>query len=467
MTGRATVSATGAGIAERGRSVLGLEGTDLDPRLERTEHTECRSFAMHVTAGWRLSPYFHLEMRSSGCDRPVEARAPHSGLRCTNPSLYNSRVGDNPYRRTGVGGSHENEYVRPVVALHCVLMAVLSVSVASGQDRMTGRMLATRSEIIAPHGMAATSQPLATQIALDILKQGGSAVDAAIAANAALGLMNRQGPGSAATVLPSSGTPRRTTSGINASGRSLPRSRWTSSSRLDSPEYRARTSSVTVPGCVDGGSSFTPVSATAHGGDPRAGDRYAREGSGERTHRLLLERSVSVLRTTGFRETFMRAAAPPKRRDVHEPGPRRHVRSPGEGRRTFLQRADRTDHRSFMRRKAASSGTRSRDHTSEWSSRFRRTTWIRRLGTAAERAGNHGPPDAQDSRRIRHRCDGFGSVGHIHALSKRRTRFRGPRGISCGSRLQRDSIDVLSRRSTPPRGASSSHPTGPRCVTTR
>jgi gamma-glutamyltranspeptidase/glutathione hydrolase len=37
--------------------------------------------------------------------------------------------------------------------------------------------------------MAATAQPLATEIAIDILKQGGSAVDAAIAANAALGLM--------------------------------------------------------------------------------------------------------------------------------------------------------------------------------------------------------------------------------------------------------------------------------------
>lgn len=64
-----------------------------------------------------------------------------------------------------------------------------------GQDRVTGKPWATRSEVIAQHGMAATSQPLATQIALDVLKQGGSAVDAAIAANAALGLMEPTGCG--------------------------------------------------------------------------------------------------------------------------------------------------------------------------------------------------------------------------------------------------------------------------------
>ena len=64
-----------------------------------------------------------------------------------------------------------------------------------GYDRVAGRAHASRSEVIAPHGMAATSQPLATQIALDILKAGGSAVDAAIAANAALGLMEPTGNG--------------------------------------------------------------------------------------------------------------------------------------------------------------------------------------------------------------------------------------------------------------------------------
>jgi len=74
------------------------------------------------------------------------------------------------------------------------LASVLSAT-AHSADRITGASFASRSEVIAQHGMAATSQPLASQIALDILKQGGTAVDAAIAANAALGLMEPTGNG--------------------------------------------------------------------------------------------------------------------------------------------------------------------------------------------------------------------------------------------------------------------------------
>jgi gamma-glutamyltranspeptidase/glutathione hydrolase len=61
--------------------------------------------------------------------------------------------------------------------------------------RPSGSLVPTRSEVIATHGMAATSQPLASQVALDVLKRGGTAVDAAIAANATLGLMEPTGNG--------------------------------------------------------------------------------------------------------------------------------------------------------------------------------------------------------------------------------------------------------------------------------
>lgn len=75
------------------------------------------------------------------------------------------------------------------------LIAALSTCSVFAADRITGRAFATRSEVFAQHGMVATSQPLATQIGLDILKRGGTAVDAAIAANAALGLMEPTGNG--------------------------------------------------------------------------------------------------------------------------------------------------------------------------------------------------------------------------------------------------------------------------------
>ncbi len=64
-----------------------------------------------------------------------------------------------------------------------------------GYDRVTGENFTSRSEVIAANGMVASSHPLATQIGLEILKQGGSAVDAAIAVNAALGLMEPTGNG--------------------------------------------------------------------------------------------------------------------------------------------------------------------------------------------------------------------------------------------------------------------------------
>ena len=135
-----------------------------------------------------------------------------------------------------------------------VLILVSTALDAYGYDRITGRPFASRSEVIAPQGMAATSHPLATQIAIDVLKRGGSAVDAAIAANAALGLMEPTGCGIGGdlfAIVWDAKTKRL--HGLNASGRSP------ASLTLDHFEQQGLESvppygplPITVPGCVDG-----------------------------------------------------------------------------------------------------------------------------------------------------------------------------------------------------------------------
>ena len=141
---------------------------------------------------------------------------------------------------------------------HKILAAlVLSIFVSTtthGADRVTGEVFAMRSPVLATSAMAATSQPLATQVALDVMKNGGNAIDAAIAANALLGLVEPTGNGLGGDLFAIVWDAKtKKLYGLNASGRS-PKSlslEWFAQNEHQSiPSHGPLP--VTVPGAVDG-----------------------------------------------------------------------------------------------------------------------------------------------------------------------------------------------------------------------
>ncbi|MEZ5457304.1 MAG: gamma-glutamyltransferase [Lysobacteraceae bacterium] len=140
------------------------------------------------------------------------------------------------------------------LSLAVMLAGSLIHTPAWGADRITGASFATRSEVFAPHAMAATSHPLTTQIALDVMKAGGSAVDAAIAANAALGLMEPTGNGIGGDLFAIVWDPKtRKLYGYNGHGRSpatLSLQWFVEHGYRDIPPHGPLP--VTVPGAVDG-----------------------------------------------------------------------------------------------------------------------------------------------------------------------------------------------------------------------
>ena len=134
-----------------------------------------------------------------------------------------------------------------------LFIAFCSFVTAIPQDRVTGHEFATRSEVIARNGMAATSQPLATQVALDILKKGGNAIDAAIAANAVLGVVEPTGAGIGGDLFAMIwSADKGKLYGLNGSGRS-PRSLKFEYFKDNGFEFIPSYGPlpVSVPGCVD------------------------------------------------------------------------------------------------------------------------------------------------------------------------------------------------------------------------
>lgn len=181
----------------------------------------------------------------------------------------------------------------------------------------------TRPEAFGENGMAATSQPLATLAALDILRSGGNALDAAIAANAVQGLTEPTGCGIGGDLFALVWEPQeKRLHGLNASGRS-PRA-------VSLDELKARSENeriprlgplaVTVPGCVDGWNELHTRFGRARWADLFApAIELAREGFAVTENIAESWRGAllgNIAHQPGFLETFSHGGNAPQKGEI-------------------------------------------------------------------------------------------------------------------------------------------------------
>jgi gamma-glutamyltranspeptidase/glutathione hydrolase len=198
---------------------------------------------------------------------------------------------------------------------------LINLSLLQAQDRVTGKNFATRSEVIAENAMAATSHPLATQVALQVMREGGNAIDAAIAANATLGLMEPTGNGIGGDLFAIIwDAETKKLYGLNASGRS-PQSltlEYFKENGFESiPAYGPLP--VSVPGCVDGWNEMHQRFGSMEWEklfDPAI--FYAREGFPV-TELIAFYMDLSSRRLSkypGFKETYMPGGQTPRKGEI-------------------------------------------------------------------------------------------------------------------------------------------------------
>ena len=152
-------------------------------------------------------------------------------------------------------------------------------------DRIAGQPFATRSAVLGRHGMVCTSVPAATQVGLDVLKRGGTAVDAAIAANATLGLMEPVSNGVGGDLFAIVYCARENKLyGLNGSGRSPQGLSYDQMKTELGKLHRADIPSlgmlpISVPGCVDAWQQLHDKFGQLTLADDLSGAiRYAEEG---------------------------------------------------------------------------------------------------------------------------------------------------------------------------------------------
>ena len=144
---------------------------------------------------------------------------------------------------------------RPALPAACTALAISLTGLTSFQlTAQRPSTMAGRSVVYAPHGMVATSQPLASAAGLDVLRRGGNAIDAAIAAAAVLSVTepHMTGIGGDMFALVWLAKERRLVA-LNASGRAGSRtSRDTMQARGFRSGSQQGAMSVTVPGALAG-----------------------------------------------------------------------------------------------------------------------------------------------------------------------------------------------------------------------
>ena len=166
----------------------------------------------------------------------------------------------------------------PVLAVGVILGAA---GVLQAHDRPAGTLQKTRSAVLGCNGMAATSQPLATETALEILRRGGNAINAAIAANAVQGVVEPMSCGLGGDLFAIVwDAETRQLYGLNASGRAPYAASielYTSRGFEQIPTYGPL--SWSVPGCLDGWDALRERFGTMSLADLLAPSiRYAEEG---------------------------------------------------------------------------------------------------------------------------------------------------------------------------------------------